>query len=127
MKIIKGRDLKYEPNGTVYSDITDKYFDPNGVNGDMEINGLHILVGHDDKYNPIGEGFNGVFHMLDYVTCRGTKVEKYHPFALSNGCTDTAMCDFEEDEYVVVYTKEEIWSLINTLTWSLTIYGRNDI
>ena len=33
------------PNGTVFSDITDKYFDPNGANGDMTINGINIMCG----------------------------------------------------------------------------------
>lgn len=126
MKIIKARDLKDEPNGVIYSKITDEHFDPNGNNGDIEINGLNILVGHDDAYNPVGKGFNGVIHMLNYVTCYKTAVLETDPFEFME-CTDTAMHDYEEDEYVVVYTKDEIRSLINTLAWSLAIYDRNDI
>lgn len=34
MKIINGKELAHMPNGTVFSDIDDKNFDPNGSNGD---------------------------------------------------------------------------------------------
>lgn len=74
MKIINGKQLGYMPNGTVFSDITDKYFDPNGANGDMTINGINIMCGH-GSWAPTESGqFNGVLHMLNYVPCAGTYV-----------------------------------------------------
>lgn len=79
MKIINGKELGFMPDGTVFSDIIDKHFDPNGVNGDMNINGLNIMCGHDDTWCPVESGkFNGVLHMLGYVPCTGTYVDTYN-------------------------------------------------
>ena len=119
MRIIKARDLKDELNGTVYSDITDKHFLE--YDGDVKINGLNILYGH-DQYCPVGKSFNGVLHMLNYVTC-----EDQQPIYTSDkdwlSITDTAMCDYEKDEYVVIYDKHEVCLIIKNLLRALEIYG----
>ena len=119
MKIINGKELANMPNGTVYSDIIDDYFDPNGANGDMTINGLNIMDGHDDKYCPVGSGFfNGVLHMLNYVTCTKTCVNEYDR-DFGNTLTDTDQNDYTEDDWVVVYEREEIEKIIENLQWAL--------
>ena len=65
------------PDGTVFSDIVDSYFDPNGTNGDMTINGINIMCGH-GEWCPVESGrFNGVLHMLSYIPCTGTYVDTY--------------------------------------------------
>jgi hypothetical protein len=123
MKIINGIQLADMPNGTVFSDITDSHFDPNGSNGDMTINGLHIMCGHDDKYCPVGSGrFNGVLHMIDYVTYYKTETEisgRYDE-ELWNKTTDTDSNDYDKNDWVVVYNKEEVRAMIRNLTWVLT-------
>lgn len=43
MRIINGKQLGFMLNGTVFSDITDEYFRPNGENGDMTINVKHYV------------------------------------------------------------------------------------
>lgn len=125
MKIINGIELANMPNGTVFSDIVDNNFEPNGVNGDMTINGLHIMDGHDEKYSPVGSGFfNGVLHMLNYIPCTGTYVDTNN----ENGnvdeefwdtLTDTDQNDYTKDDWVVVYEKEEVEKIIENLQWAL--------
>lgn len=79
MKIINGKELAHMPNGTVFSDIDDKNFDPNGSNGDMFIRGINIMCGHNDTNCTVESGqFNGVLHMLNYVPCFGTYVDTYN-------------------------------------------------
>ena len=119
MKIINGKELGFMPNGTVFSDIHDSYFDPNGPNGDIDINGLHIMCGHDDKYCPIESGrFNGVLHMLGYVSCKGTSVD--NSLYKEGACiTDTDSNDYTENDWVVVYDREDIEQIIENLWWAL--------
>ena len=125
MKIINGKQLGYMPNGTVFSDIFDLHFDPNGVNGDMTINGLHIMCGHDCDWFPQNSGkFNGVLHMLNYVPCTGTYVNTFND---ENGVdemywdtmTDTDSNDYTANDWVVVYEKEEVEKIIENLQWAL--------
>lgn len=119
MKIINGKELANMPNGTVFSDIIDDYFDPNGANGDMTINGLHIMDGHDEKYCPVGSGrFNGVLHMFNYVSCTKTCVDTYDE-DFWNTLTDIDQNDYTEDDWVVVYEREEIEKIIKNLQWAL--------
>lgn len=47
MKIINGKQLGFMPNGTVFSDISDEYFRPNGGNGDMTINMIYDTDSND--------------------------------------------------------------------------------
>lgn len=125
MKIINGKELGFMPNGTVFSDITDKSFDPNEINGDMTINGLHIMCGHGDNWCPIESGrFNGVLHMLSYIPCTGTHVDTYNTedevdeeyWSIP---TDTDSNDYTEDDWVVVYEKAEVEKIIKNLQWAL--------
>lgn len=118
MRIIKARDLKNEPNGTVFSDVTAPDF--GHYDGDMEIHGLHILYGHDDMYNPVGYGFNGVLHMLEYVLCHNMQPD-YIDDEDWKAVTDTAMHDYEDDNYVVIYDKHEIRLIIENLLEALEI------
>ena len=124
MKIINGKQLGYMPNGTVFSDITDKYFDPNGANGDMTINGINIMCGH-GSWAPTESGqFNGVLHMLNYVPCVGTYVSLVND---ENGVdelywdatTDTDSNDYTKDDWVVVYERAEVEKIIENLQWAL--------
>ena len=125
MKIINGKQLGYMPNGTVFSDIFDPHFDPNGVNGDMTINGLHIMCGHDCDWFPQSSGkFNGVLHMLNYVPCTGTYVNTFND---ENGVdvdywdtmTDTDHNDYTANDWVVVYERAEVEKIIENLQWAL--------
>ena len=121
MKIINGKELGFMPNGTVFSDITDNHFRPNGTNGDMDINGLHIMCGHDDKWCPVESGrFNGVLHTLNYVSCTGTEVVSWDEDGeFFNTIVDTDSNDYTENDWVVVYEKEEIEKIIENLRWAL--------
>ena len=124
MKIINGKQLGFMPDGTVFSDIVDSHFDPNGANGDMTINGINIMCGH-GEWCPVESGrFNGVLHMLNYIPCTGTYVDTYN----ENGkvdedfwdtATDTDSNDYTENDWVVVYEKEEVEKIIENLQWAL--------
>ena len=118
MKIINGKELGFMPNGTVFSDIVDKSFAPSGLNYglDATINGLHILCGHDSYFTQETGKFNGVLHMLDYVSCFNKDITEQPDW---DTLTDTDSNDYTEDEYVVVYEKEEIEKIIENLQWAL--------
>lgn len=117
MKIINGKQLGFMPDGTVFSDIVDRYFDPKGANGDMNINGLNIMCGH-GTWCPIESGrFNGVLHMLGYVPCYGTYVE--YDDDDWNSITDTDSNDYDENDWVVVYEKKDVEKIIENLQWAL--------
>lgn len=118
MKIINGKQLGFMPNGTVFSDITDEYFRPNGENGDMTINGLNIMCGHDDKYCPVESGhFNGVLHMLNCIPCTGTRVEVDEVFW--DMIYDTDSNDYTEHDWVVVYERDDVEKIIENLQRAL--------
>lgn len=118
MKIINGKQLGFMPDGTVFSDIRDDHFDPNGANGDMTINGLNIMCGH-GKWCPVESGrFNGVLHMLGYVSCYGTYADEYDDDDWST-ITDTDSNDYDEDDWVVVYEKNDVENIIKNLQWAL--------
>ena len=125
MKIINGKQLGYMPNGTVFSDIVDKHFDPYGPNGDMSINGINIMCGHDCDWFPTDSGkFNGIMHMINYVPCSGTDVNTHND---ENGVDefywdiliDTDHNDYTENDWVVVYEKAEVEKIIENLQWAL--------
>lgn len=124
MKIINGKQLGFMPNGTVFSDITDRYYNPTGANGDMTINGLHIMCGH-GKWSPVESGkFNGVLHMLNYVDCTGTHVNTYNTEEKVDEdywdtITDTDSNDYTENDWVVVYERAEVEKIIENLQWAL--------
>ena len=125
MRIINGKDLGYMPNGTVFSDINDKYFDPNGDNGDIVINGLSIICGHnesDDFWSTESGHFNGVLHMLDYVTCHETETETEHYDVKEewNSIMDTGSIDYDENDWLVVYNPDEVMCIIRNLIWTLS-------
>lgn len=115
MKIINGKELACMPNGTVFSDIVDKNFDPNGNNGYTDINGLHIMCGHDDTFE--SGYFNGVLHMLDYVSCYRTTIDEDPDY--NDTIIDTDSNDYTENDWVVVYEKEDIEKIISNLQWAL--------
>lgn len=118
MKIINGKELGFMPNGTVFSDISDDYFDPKGANGYVTINGLNIMCGH-GKWSPVESGrFNGVLHMLGYVSCYGTYVEGDDD-DYWDSITDTDSNDYDEDDWVIVYEKEDVEKIIKNLQWAL--------
>lgn len=119
MKIINGKQLGYMPNGTVFSDIESR-FDPNDTNGDMDINGLNILAGHDNSeyFSQKSGRFHGVLHMLGYVSCCGTEVDEKNPDDWDD-LTDTDSNDYTEDDWVIVYEKWEIEKIIKNLQWAL--------
>lgn len=117
MKIINGKELGFMPDGTVFSDIRDDYFDPKGPNGDIHINGLNIMCGH-GKYCPVESGrFNGVLHMLGYVSCYRTYVEEDDD--CWNIISDTDSNDYLENDWVVVYEKKDVENIIKNLQWAL--------
>lgn len=119
MKIINGKQLGFMPDGTVFSDIIDEYFDPKkGRSGDMTINGLNIMCGH-SKWCPVESGtFNGVLHMIGYVSCHDTYVEGDDDYYW-NTITDTDSNDYLENDWVVVYEKKDIEKIIENLQWAL--------
>lgn len=125
MKIINGKELAHMPNGTVFSDIDDKNFDPNDVNGDMFVRGINIMCGHNDTNCTVESGrFNGVLHMINYIPCSGTYVDTYNDESgvddlYWNTITDTDSNDYDEDDWVVVYEKEEVEKMIENLQWAL--------
>lgn len=118
MKIINGKQLAHMPNGTVFSDIIDPYFDPNDRNIDMIINGLNIMCGHDNYFTPEFGKFNGCIHMLNYISCNGIEVENDVYDQFSN-IIDTDMNDYTGEDWVVVFDEHEIKKIIENLQWAL--------
>ena len=118
MKIINGKELGFMPNGTVFSDIIDKSFVPSDATYglDATINGLHILCGHDSYFTKETGKFNGVMHMLDVVSCFNKDITEQPDW---DTLTDTDSNDYTEDDYVVVYEKEEVEKIIENLQWAL--------
>lgn len=119
MKIINGKELGFMPNGTVFSDIVDEHFVPSGATYglDANINGLHILCGHCSYFPESSGKFNGVMHMLNSVNCFNKEVDMDHQDW--DSITDTDHNDYTENDYVVVYEKEEIENIIKHLQWAL--------
>ena len=121
MKIVNLEELSRMPNGTVFSEIDPRCHRRGGA-GDFNICGLNIMCGHDDC-SPVSDGFfNGVLHMLNYVSVRRGSNGKlyldcsYDDFVI----TDTAKCDYDKDAVFVVYDKTDVIEIINALQWALT-------
>ena len=122
MKIISQKELGHMPNGTVFSRITDPLF-YKGTNGDMEINGLNIICGHDedDIYSSSESGhFHACVHMLEFVThhnkvCDNEDYDEDYWFTT----IDTCEYDYEKDEYFVIYSQDEVKAIIRNLEWAL--------
>lgn len=115
MKIVNGKELGFMPNGTVFSDINDKYFDDK-YELDATINGLHILCGHCATFPESSGKFNGVLHMLDNVRCFNKEIVEQPDW---DAIYDTDYNDYSEDDYVVVYEKEDIENIIKQLQRAL--------
>lgn len=126
MKIINGKELGFMPNGTIFSDIIDKDFVPSGAKYglDVTINGLHILCGHCSGLPESSGKFNGVLHMLDSVSCFNKEITEQPDWY---SITDTDYNDYTENDYVVVYEKEEIENIIKQLQWALNGCNENSI
>ncbi len=122
MKIISQKELGYMPNGTVFSEIVDPNF-YRGVNGDMDINGLNIICGHNENdYRSSSEAghFHSCVHMLEYVSqwnkvCENEDYDEDYWF----NSIDTCEYDYDEDRYFVVYSKDDIRAMIRNLEWAL--------
>jgi hypothetical protein len=125
MRIINGKQLGYMPDGTVFSDIKDKDFNPDDYYGAAYINGIHIMCGH-GNYCPIESGeFNGVMHMLDYVPVIDHLIDIDNLRDDEWNCiTDTDSNDYTENDWVVVYDRKEVEMIIDNLQWALR--GCND-
>lgn len=129
MRIVNLEELSKMPNGTVFSKINDPSF-YKGVEGDMDIDGLNIMCGHDDKWCPIESGkFNGVLHMLNYVPLyrdshNKVKIESDFIFGDNTvadyAITDTAKHDYDKNDMFVIYDKTDVIEIINVLQWALT-------
>ena len=119
MKIINGKQLAHMPNGTVFSDITDRDFDPNGAYGDMIINGLNIMCGHDNYFTPESGNFNGVLPMLQDVPCYKTEIACLDKENIYTDVYDIDMNDYTENDWVVVFEREEVERIIENLQWAL--------
>lgn len=127
MKIINGKQLGYMPNGTVFSDMDASLFNKYYGNGSIPLQGLHIMCGHNDSWFPVESGmFNGVLHMVDYVHCLDGRI--VYDFNDPNGgnpedywdtITDTDFNDYNENDLVLVYEKEDVEKLIENLQWAL--------
>lgn len=122
MKIISQKELGYMPNGTVFSKIVDPNF-YRGVNGDMDINGLSIICGHDenDDYSSSESGhFHACVHMLEYVSQQNKvcKNEDYNEDYWFDSI-DTCEYDYDKDRYFVIYSQDDIKAIIRNLEWAL--------
>ena len=118
MKIIKQSELGFLPNGTVYSEFLESGKPSEGYN--MFI-GLNIVCGHHEQgYFSKEEGhFNGVLHMLEGVDVNdGVLYDEENDEW--NVLTDTCEYDYDEDEYFLVYDKNDIEKIIKALQWALT-------
>lgn len=124
MKIVNLAELSIMPNGTVFSEINDPHF-YKGIIGDMNIDGLNVMCGHDDRWCPVESGkFNGVLHMLNYVSlCKDSNgnidIEGDYTFD-EFAATDTTEYDYDKNAMFVVYDKTDVIEIINVLQWALT-------
>lgn len=124
MKIVNLEELSRMPNGTVYSEI-DPRCHRRGGEGDFDLCGLEIMCGHNSRYSTEESGFfNGVLHMLNYVSVRRDSNGKLYLDSDYNFqeyiITDTAKCDYDTDSMFVVYDKTDVIEIINALQWALT-------
>ena len=124
MKVVNLEELSRMPNGTVFSRIIDEHF-YRGIMGDMAIDGLNIMCGHDDMCCPVKSGkFNGVLHMLNYVPLYreldgSVDIDGDYEF-IDYAITDTARHDYDKNDMFVVYDNTDIIEIINVLQWALT-------
>lgn len=127
MKIVNIKELAHMPNGTVFSQIVDDNFGK--CNGDMDISGLNILTGHDnsDKYLSEEAGhFCSTLDMLDCVSCFGNRDDGFYvdeteiSWTIGLDTVDTADHDFDDDDYFIVYDKDEVFQIIKNLEWALS-------
>lgn len=123
MKVVNLEELSRMPNGTVFSEIDPRFHREFGA-GDFDICGLNVMCGH-SKYSTEESGFfNGVLHMLNYVSVRRDSNGKLYLDSDYNfdefNITDTAKCDYDKDAVFVVYDKTDVIEIINILQWALT-------
>lgn len=121
MKIINGKELGFMPNGTVFSDIHDPDFLTSGSTYSMpiNINGLHIMCGHDPYFPESSGKFNGVLSMLDHIYSINTEIDEEMVRDDWKEPVDTDFNDYDENDYVVVYDKDEVENIIKKLQWAL--------
>ena len=124
MKVVNLEELSRMPNGTVFSKITDESF-YKGIIGDMDIDGLNVMCGHDETWCPINSGkFNGILHMLNYVPLYresdgSVDIDGDYEFT-DYAITDTAKHDYDKNDMFVIYDKTDVIEIINVFQWALT-------
>lgn len=118
MRLIKARDLGYEPAGTIFSNVSD--FSAERVNrlkdkcyDDIEISGFNLMCGGDKR-----GFFHACIHMPSYVS-----LDKGVPILLSDKdwlepC-DTSTADYEEKDLVIVWDRDEIQHMIDIFQLAL--------
>ena len=118
MKLIKAKYLGYEPIGTVFSEVHN--FSAKRVNelkdgccDDIELDGFAVIWDGDEK-----GFFNGCLHLPSYVS-----LDKGIPVLLTDkdwleSC-DTSTADFDENDLVVVWDKNEIRHMIDIFQLAL--------
>ena len=118
MRLIKARDLGYEPAGTIFSNVSD--FSAERVNrlkdkcyDDIEISGFNLMCGGDER-----GFFHACIHMPNYVS-----LDKGVPIRLSSKDwlepSDTSTADYEEKDLVIVWDRDEIQHMIDIFQLAL--------
>lgn len=123
MKLVDLETLSRMPNGTAFSEITSDNFYQKGIVGDLTLNGISILTGHDETYCKAEDGrFNGVVTLLNTVCVSRDKNGMLYLDDFTNTIgieSDATKYDFNPQAIFVVYDKSDIVQMINTLLIAL--------
>ena len=118
MKLIKAKKLGFEEPGTVFSEVSS--FSKNRINelgdkcfDDIELCGFSIMCGGDRN-----GFFHACLHIPDYVTLDHGKPVRISDDDWNSTC-DTSTADFDEDDWVIVWDKDEVQHIIDNLKWAI--------
>lgn len=118
MRLIRAKDLGYEPAGTIFSNVDDLSAErihklKDKCCDDIEISGFNLMCGGDER-----GFFNACIHMPSYVSLNNGVPIRLSDEDWLDSC-DTSTADFEEKDLVVVWDKDEIRHMIDIFQLAL--------
>ena len=108
MRILTKKEMKLEPNGTVFS-----LYEPDEI-GD----GIHIKTGN-YIWEDGSQHWNGELDLIPFLDEKRSK-ELNENRATQWCTTDSSDADYEEKQLFAVYSKSEVQQMIECLSWSLS-------
>jgi hypothetical protein len=116
MRLVNREELGRQPNGTVFSEITDENF-YRGIIGDMDIDQLTVICGHNEEF----EFFDGTVGLPKYISISRENGIRDLDYTFDEYVsTDNSLYDYDENSMFIVYDKTDIVEIINVLQWALS-------